>query len=81
MPQVASGYDRHVSIFGHGTHACPGRHLALSLTRIIIAQLLFTVHLDFLDQTTVEPPVTAVGAVARSSSPILVSFSKSKRKL
>lgn len=41
--------------FGHGIHACPGRHFAVHVTKIIISYLLVTYDLRLVDGTPIEP--------------------------
>lgn len=43
--------------FGHGVHACPGRHFAAHIAKIILSHLLVKYDLRLVDGTPVEPHV------------------------
>ena len=62
-----------VSTFGHGSHACPGRHFALAAIEIAIRA-----HLTRFELTPrfarAEPKPEQMGAVARAASACPVAF-------
>jgi cytochrome P450 len=62
-----------VSTFGHGSHACPGQRFAISTIRVVVTELLRELELTprFRDA---RPEPTQIGAVARASTPCVVSY-------
>jgi cytochrome P450 len=66
------------STFGHGSHACPGRSFALSVSKLVVVMLLQELELQPQFKTAVVPP-SSVGALARVSNPCLVKLKRKKR--
>lgn len=65
----------HVSTFGHGLHACPGRRFAIAAIKIAVAGYL--TRLELAPRfTSVSPRPGQLGAVARAAAPCVVDFRK-----
>lgn len=70
---VPPGTETLTSTFGHLAHACPGRRLAVAVSKICLSRILTTWALNpQFTQATVPP--TSVGALARVSQPCIVDY-------
>eukprot|EP00045_Choanoeca_perplexa_P011188 m.117273 g.117273 ORF g.117273 m.117273 type:complete len:529 (+) comp15542_c0_seq3:1429-3015(+) len=68
------------STFGHGSHACPGRNFALSISKLVVVTLLQELELEPQFTTAVVPP-SSVGALARVEGQCLVGLKPKKRSV
>ena len=68
------------STFGHGSHTCPGRSFALSISKLVVVMLLQEMELE-AQFTTAVVPSSSVGALARVENECLVELKRKKRSV
>lgn len=71
--KAAEGTETLTSTFGHFSHACPGRRLAVAVSKIVLTRILQSWQLTPRFTHATVPP-TSVGALARVAEPCIVDY-------